>query len=96
MRSNLWGTAIALVTLVCLAAAVYLANFGASLAWFALLLLVPLTVGLPATVGLVLCVWLTQSPPGWGFVALVLFAGVGFQLLALQGVRRLLTRRPAQ
>ncbi len=80
-RAAVVSVLISGVTLVMLAGVVLLANLGASPFWFGLLLLVPLTVGLPSTCGLLLVTGLWNGSPLWGYLALAAVTAWGFQWL---------------
>ena len=80
-RAAVASVLISGVTLVTLAGAVLLANLGASQFWFGLLLLVPLTVGLPSTCGVLLVTGVWNGPALWGYVALAAVTAWVFQLL---------------
>ena len=80
IRATVWSVLISGVTLLALAAAVLLANAGASRLWFALLLLVPITVGLPSTCGILLITALWSGPPMWAYLASAALTALIFQL----------------
>jgi hypothetical protein len=87
-RALLWSIALTALTAIALTAALLLANFGASRWWFALLLAVPLTIGLPATCGILACAALWNGPPLWAFALLAVAAGSLCQLLGAGLIRR--------
>ncbi len=80
-RGIVWSVLICSTTVLMLAGAMMLANVGASRFWFGLLLLVPVTVGLPSTCGVLLVTSLWSGPPLWAYMA---WAGV--TALAFQGL----------
>lgn len=91
-RTLFWSVVVSLVTVAALAAAVLFANFGASRWIFAALLGVPLTIGLPSTLAVLLCVSVWQGPPLWGCVATAMVAAVASQSSGF-ALARLLWRR---
>ena len=82
-RAAIWSVLISGMTLLMLAGAVLLANVGASRLWFGLLLLVPVTIGLPSTCGVLLVTSLWNGPPLWAYWAVVGITAVSFQWLCM-------------
>ena len=80
-RVAAWSLLISGMTLLMLAGAILLANMGASRFWFGLLLLVPATIGLPSTCGVLLVTGLWNGPPLWAYPALAGVMALAFQLL---------------
>lgn len=87
-RTLIWSLATALVTVAGMGGALVLANHGASILWFAALLAVPLTIGLPTTCGVLLCVALWSGPPLWAFALTATLSGCALQTLAVWLLRR--------
>ena len=90
-RTLLWSLVVTLFSVIAMTGAVLLAEHGASRWWFGLLLVVPLTLGLPTTLGVLLCISCWSGPPLWLFAALASLTGFVFQggaaLLAQRLVR---------
>ncbi len=78
-RTLLWSLVVTLFSVIAMTGAVLLAEHGASRWWFGLLLAVPLTVGLPTTLGVLLWISGWNGPPLWLFVALAGLTGFVFQ-----------------
>lgn len=95
LRPLLRAAAITVLTLALLAAALLLANFAPG--WFsiALLLIVPLTVGLPTTIAVLACVSVWNGPPMWLFGLACAAGGLLLQLAAIALLQRLRRRRGA-
>jgi hypothetical protein len=93
VKSTLWGLGVTLATFACLATALYVAIFGADQAWFVLLLALPCTVGLPSTLGLLLCLSFADGPLGWGLALLLLATSSLLQIGAVHLLRRLRRRK---
>jgi hypothetical protein len=80
---------VAAATLAALALAMGLPNLGLAPVWLWLLLAVPLTVGLPTTLGVLLVVSLWHGPPLWACALCAAALGFGLQCT----VHRLVARR---
>ena len=78
-RPLLLAAATTAVTVLALAAVLLLANFGLDTASLVLLLLVPLTAGLPTTLTVLGCISLWPGPPLWPLVILALAGSLCLQ-----------------